>query len=71
MNKNLLLTICLSVAINGFAQLPSKVEVGLPAVLAKPLISEKDVASVNASNNWGQNNKRNLFWNALLSTKIR
>lgn len=46
----------------GMAQLPKEVKVGLPRVLAQKILNEEDVASINPSNDWGQDNKTNKFW---------
>ena len=44
------------------AQLPKDVAVGLPDVLAKAIISEKDVASINTATAWGQSSATQNYW---------
>ena len=62
MKKGILLAFCFLSTTIGMAQLPNVVQVGLPKVLTKGLISEKDVASINSSNEWGKNTSVNKFW---------
>lgn len=41
---------------------PKKVDVYLPKVLLSKLVYSKDLATINSSNNWGQNAKTGKFW---------
>ena len=62
MKKTLLFVIGILSTVAIMAQLPQEVTVGMPRVLAKNIISERDVQSINSANNWGQKDKLSRFW---------
>ena len=61
-NLFILITCFFPVLFTNAQTLPQEVKVGLPSVLVKNLIKEKDIASINSSNEWGQRTKSSLFW---------
>lgn len=62
MRKTLLIIVTILTTFTVMAQLPLKVTVGLPRVLTKRMLNQKDVESLNSANDWGQNNKSDRFW---------
>ena len=62
MRKTLLTIVTILTTFTVMAQLPLKVTVGLPRVLTKRMLNQKDVESLNSANDWGQNNKSDRFW---------
>ena len=62
MKKTLLIIVGILSTVTIMAQLPQEVTVGMPRVLAKKIISERDVQSINSANNWGQKDKLSRFW---------
>ena len=62
MKKIVLLTASFFSVMIGMAELPRQVSVGLPKVLTKKIISEKDVESLSSANDWGQGDKTSKFW---------